>query len=55
MTVETNFGDQFYHYMKAYLDLPRKAFHYSRSGGIPMYLLEVLNYIMYNITLPDGL
>lgn len=54
LTVETNFGDQFYHYMKAYLELPRKAFHYSRSGGIPMYLLEVLNHIMYNITLPAG-
>lgn len=54
VTVETNFGDQFYHYMKAYLDLPGKAYHYSRSGGIPMYLIEVLNYIMYNIKLPAG-
>ena len=54
ITVETNFSDQFYHYMKGYLDLPVKTYHYSRAGGIPIYLLEVLNYILYNISLPDG-
>ena len=54
VTVETNYGDQFYHYIKAFLDLPAASFHYSRAGGIPMYLSEVLNFIMYNISLPDG-
>jgi 2-oxoglutarate ferredoxin oxidoreductase subunit alpha len=54
VTVETNYSDQFYHYVKGYLDLPPHSFHYSRSGGIPMYLTEVLNFMMYNLTLPEG-
>jgi 2-oxoglutarate/2-oxoacid ferredoxin oxidoreductase subunit alpha len=54
VTVETNYSDQFYHYIKAFLELPEQAWHYSRSGGIPMYLTEVLNFIMFNIQLPDG-
>jgi 2-oxoglutarate ferredoxin oxidoreductase subunit alpha len=53
ITVETNYADQFYHYIKAYLDLPKKSHHYSRAGGIPMRLSEVLNFILYNIELPD--
>jgi len=52
VTVETNYGDQFYHYAKAYLDLPAASFHYSRAGGVPMYLMEVLNFIMYNVKFP---
>jgi len=52
ITVETNYGDQFYHYIKAFLDLPEKSFHYSRAGGIPMRLSEVVNFILYNIDLP---
>jgi len=52
VTIETNYGNQFYHYIKAFLDLPDASYHYSRAGGIPMYLSEVLNFIMYNITLP---
>ena len=54
VTVETNFSDQFYHYIKGFMELPAASYHYSRSGGIPMYLSEVLNFIMYNITLPEG-
>ena len=54
VTVETNYSDQFYHYVKGYLDLPPHSYHYSRSGGIPMYLTEVLNFMMYNLTLPEG-
>jgi 2-oxoglutarate ferredoxin oxidoreductase subunit alpha len=53
ITVETNYGDQFYHYIKAFLDMPQKSYHYSRAGGIPMRLSEVLNFILYNIELPD--
>lgn len=52
ITVETNYADQFYHYIKAFLDLPEKSFHYSRAGGIPMRLSEVVNFILYNIDLP---
>ena len=54
ITVETNFGDQFYHYIKAFLEMPEKSYHYSRAGGIPMRLSEVLNFILYNIELPDN-
>jgi len=53
ITVETNYSDQFYHYIKAYLDMPERSYHYSRAGGIPMRLSEVLNFILYNIDLPD--
>lgn len=53
ITVETNYGDQFYHYIKAFLEMPDKSHHYSRAGGIPMRLSEVLNFILYNIDLPD--
>lgn len=55
VTVETNYSDQFYHYIKAYLDLPEQSYHYSRSGGIPMFLSEVLNFILYNVELPRSL
>jgi 2-oxoglutarate ferredoxin oxidoreductase subunit alpha len=54
VTVETNYADQFYHYMKAFLDLPARSHHYSRAGGVPMGLIEVLNFILYNISLPGG-
>jgi 2-oxoglutarate ferredoxin oxidoreductase subunit alpha len=54
ITVETSFGDQFYHYIKAFLGMPERSFHYSRAGGIPMRLAEVMNFILYNIELPEG-
>lgn len=54
ITVETSFGDQFYHYIKAFLEMPERSFHYSRAGGIPMRLAEVMNFILYNIELPEG-
>jgi len=53
ITVETSFGDQFFHYIKAYLDMPERSFHYSRGGGIPMKLSEVMNCILYNVDLPE--
>jgi 2-oxoglutarate ferredoxin oxidoreductase subunit alpha len=53
ITVELNYGDQFYHYIKAFLEMPEKSYHYSRAGGIPMRLTEVLNFILYNIDLPE--
>ena len=53
ITVECNYGDQFYHYIKAFTEMPEKSYHYSRAGGIPMRLGEVLNFMMYNLELPE--
>ena len=55
LTVETNYSGQFYHYIKGYLDLPGASLHYHRSGGTPMFLAEVLDFILKNAELPHAI
>ena len=51
---ECNYSGQFYRYIKASLGLPEKTYHFSRAGGSPLTLAEVLNFIRYNTDMPDG-
>jgi 2-oxoglutarate/2-oxoacid ferredoxin oxidoreductase subunit alpha len=52
---ECNFTGQFYHYIKGSLEMPEKTYHFSRAGGSPLTLSEVLNFIRYNVDLPEGI
>jgi 2-oxoglutarate/2-oxoacid ferredoxin oxidoreductase subunit alpha len=49
---ECNYSGQFFHYIKGSLEMPEKTYHFSRAGGSPLTLAEVLNFIRYNVELP---
>ncbi len=53
LIAECNYSGQFYHYIKASLDMPGKTHHFSRAGGSPLTLAEVLNFIRYNVDMPE--
>lgn len=50
---ECNYGGQFYHYIRAFQQLPEKTYPFSRAGGMPLTLTEILNFIRYNVDLPE--
>jgi len=43
--LETNFSGQFFHHLRAYLDLPAGTQAYHRAGGMPLMLGEVLGWL----------
>ncbi|MBN1965729.1 MAG: 2-oxoacid:acceptor oxidoreductase subunit alpha [Anaerolineae bacterium] len=50
---ECNYSGQFYHYIKGSLEMPENTLHFSRAGGSPLTLTEVLNFIRYNADMPE--
>jgi 2-oxoglutarate ferredoxin oxidoreductase subunit alpha len=43
--LETNFSGQFYHHLRAQLELPQGTQAYHRAGGMPLMLGEVLDWL----------
>jgi len=45
IVIEQSHSGQFYRHLRAYLELPGKIDHYSRAGGNPLSVNEVLDFI----------
>ncbi len=51
--VEQSYSHQFYRYIRAHLDLPENVYQYSRAGGIPLTVGEVISFIKSALSLKE--